>query len=78
MRAHPESKLDEYAKQAFRQNRNLPCEHCGSSMGHRSTCPLLNEGVANVIAAVSYVATKLYDIYTEADRIIARGWGVKL
>jgi len=74
----PESKLDEYAKQLQAQNNGGVCEYCLSSLGHKSNCPLLNEGVANVIAAVSYVATKLYDIYTEADRSIARGWGVKL
>ena len=37
--------LDEYAKQLFRQNQNLPCEHCKSALGHYSFCGLINREV---------------------------------
>jgi hypothetical protein len=74
MRPYADSKNDAYAIQQARQNQNLPCEHCHSTQGHLATCPLLNRGVAEVIAAISFVAVK----YSEAQQIIAHALGVKL
>ena len=37
---HYSGTFDEYAKQLLRQNQNLPCAHCGSSLGHTQHVPL--------------------------------------
>lgn len=38
--------LPEYARQMFRQNKGMTCEHCGSALGHTYMCPLLNREAA--------------------------------
>lgn len=43
---YPESKLDEYARQTLIQNGGGTCEHCGSTLGHLGTCPLINREAA--------------------------------
>ena len=37
----PEYRLDEYTRELQIQNAGGTCEHCGSSLGHRLTCPLI-------------------------------------
>ena len=43
---HYNEAFDEYARALLAQNNGMPCTHCGSSLGHRSTCALLNRDAA--------------------------------
>ena len=45
---HYSGTFDEYAKQLLRQNQNLPCAHCGSSLGHYARCPLISRDAAEL------------------------------
>ena len=71
--------FDEYAKQLLRQNQNLPCAHCGSSLGHRSTGALLNRDAAE-LASTQSIAERTIAVpeFSEQDRIQAHAMGVKL
>lgn len=44
-------KTDEYFTQIVKQNLGGLCDHCGSSAGHFSYCPLLNREAAEAKAA---------------------------
>jgi hypothetical protein len=67
----PHNSTDAYAHALEVQNNGGVCEHCNSALGHRSTCPLICRETAEAHSiALGNV--------TEADRIIARGWGVAL
>jgi len=76
---HYSGTFDEYAKQLLRQNQNLPCAHCGSSLGHRSTCALLNCDAAE-LASTQSIAERTIAVpeFSEQDRIQAHAMGVKL
>jgi hypothetical protein len=62
---------DAYAQELANQNEGLPCKHCSSRFGHYSVCPLICRETAEAHSVA------LGNV-TEADRIIARGWGVAL
>ena len=70
--------FDEYAKQLLRQNQNLPCTHCGSSLGHRSTCALLNRDAAE-LASTQPIAERTIAVpeFSTEDTLRLRAWGVK-
>jgi hypothetical protein len=76
---HYSGTFDEYAKQLLRQNQNLPCAHCGSSLGHRSTCALLNRDAAE-LASTQSIAERTIAVpeFSEQDRIQAHAMEVKL
>jgi len=61
--------FDAYAQAQRVQNAGGVCPHCGSSLGHRSTCPLINREVAE---ARNVIAGEL----STADSILLRGLGV--
>lgn len=63
--------IDAYAKALQTQNNGGVCEHCNSALGHFINCPLINREVAEARSVA------LGNV-TEADRIIAHGWGVAL
>ena len=63
---HYNESFDEYAKQLLRQNQNLPCAHCGSSLGHRSTCALLNRDAAE-LASTQPIAEPEYNELCPGD-----------
>jgi|ERR1700690_1483909 len=65
----PESKLDLYAEALIAQNAGGTCKHCESSLGHRSTCPLICRETAEAHSAVD-------NGVTEADSILLKGLGV--
>jgi len=71
--------FDEYAKQLLRQNQNLPCAHCGSSLGHYATCPLISRDAAE-LASTQPIAERTIAVpeFSEQDRIQAHAMGVKL
>ena len=70
--------FDEYAKQLLRQNQNLPCAHCGSSLGHRSTCALLNRDAAELASTQSITErTIAVPEFSTEDTLRLRAWGVK-
>ena len=70
--------FDEYAKQLLRQNQNLPCAHCGSSLGHYATCPLISRDAAE-LASTQPIAERTIAVpeFSEQDRIQAHAMGVK-
>ena len=74
---HYSGTFDEYAKQLLRQNQNLPCAHCGSSLGHRSTCAYRD---AAELASTQSIAERTIAVpeFSEQDRIQAHAMGVKL
>jgi hypothetical protein len=62
---------DAYAQELATQNAGGECRHCHSTSGHTFLCPLICRETAEAHSiALGNV--------TEADRIIARGWGVAL
>lgn len=69
MRAYTETSLDLYAEALIAQNNGGTCKHCGSALGHRSTCPLICRETAEAHGAVD-------NGLTEADGILLRGLGV--
>ena len=75
---HYNESFDEYAKQLLRQNQNLPCAHCGSSLGHRSTCALLNRDAAE-LASTQPIAERTIAVpeFSTEDTLRLRAWGVK-
>jgi len=76
---HYSGTFDEYAKQLLRQNQNLPCAHCGSSLGHYATCPLISRDAAE-LASTQPIAERTIAVpeFSEQDRIQAHAMGVKL
>jgi len=76
---HYSGTFDEYAKQLLRQNQNLPCTHCGSSLGHYATCPLISRDAAE-LASTQPIAERTIAVpeFSEQDRIQAHAMGVKL
>ena len=76
---HYNESFDEYAKQLLRQNQNLPCAHCGSSLGHYATCPLISRDAAE-LASTQPIAERTIAVpeFSEQDRIQAHAMGVKL
>ena len=67
----PLNGLDAYAEALQIQNNGGFCPHCNSALGHFSNCPLICRETAEAHSiALGNV--------TEADRIIAHGWGVAL
>ena len=75
---HYNESFDEYAKQLLRQNQNLPCAHCGSSLGHRSTCALLNRDAAE-LASTQPIAERTIAVpeFSTEDTLRLRAWVVK-
>jgi len=75
---HYNESFDEYAKQLLRQNQNLPCAHCGSSLGHYATCPLISRDAAE-LASTQPIAERTIAVpeFSEQDRIQAHAMGVK-
>ena len=67
----PLNSTDAYAQELQSQNEGKPCSSCGSRFGHYRECPLLCRETAEAHSVA------LGNV-TEADRIIARGWGVAL
>ena len=63
--------LDAYAEALQAQNEGGFCEHCNNISGHFRNCPLICRETAEAHSVA------LGNV-TEADRIIARGWGVAL
>ena len=63
--------FDAYAEALQTQNNGGVCSSCHSALGHYSRCPLIccETAEAHSIALGNV---------TEADRIIAHGWGVAL
>jgi len=76
---HCSGTFDEYAKQLLRQNQNLPCAHCGSSLGHYARCPLISRDAAE-LASTQPIAERTIAVpeFSEQDRIQAHAMGVKL
>ena len=76
---HYSGTFDEYAKQLLRQNQNLPCAHCGSSLGHYATCPLISRDAAE-LASTQPIAERTIAVpeFNEQDIIQAHAMGVKL
>jgi hypothetical protein len=76
---HYSGTFDEYAKQLLRQNQNLPCAHCGSSLGHYAMCPLISRDAAE-LASTQPIAERTIAVpeFSEQDRIQAHAMGVKL
>ena len=76
---HYSGTFDEYAKQLLRQNQNLPCAHCGSSLGHYARCPLISRDAAE-LASAQPIAERTIAVpeFSEQDRIQAHAMGVKL
>ena len=76
---HYNESFDEYAKQLLRQNQNLPCAHCGSSLGHYARCPLISRDAAE-LASTQPIAERTIAVpeFSEQDRIQAHAMGVKL
>ena len=70
--------LDEYARALLAQNNGMPCTHCGSSLGHRSWCALLNRDAAE-LASTQPIAERTIAVpeFSEQDRIQAHAMGVK-
>ena len=67
----PYNSTDAYSEALAAQNEGKACPHCSSRFGHYRECPLLCRSTAEAHSVA------LGNI-TEADRIIARGWGVAL
>ena len=62
---------DAYTQELANQNAGGFCQHCNSTSGHFKNCPLICRETAEAHSVA------LGNV-TEADRIIARGWGVAL
>jgi hypothetical protein len=75
---HYSGTFDEYAKQLLRQNQNLPCAHCGSSLGHYATCPLISRDAAE-LASTQPIAERTIAVpeFSTEDTLRLRAWGVK-
>ena len=73
---HYNGTFDEYAKQLLRQNQNLPCTHCGSSLGHYAMCPLISRDAAE-LASTQPIAERTIAVpeFSEQDRIQAHAMG---
>ena len=67
----PFNSTDAYADSLQTQNEGGFCEHCNSISGHFRNCPLICRETAE---AHSIALGKV----TDADRIMAHGWGVAL
>jgi len=76
---HYNEAFDEYARALLAQNNGMPCTHCGSSLGHRSTCALLNRDAAE-LASTQPIAERTIAVpeFSTEDRIQAHAMGVKL
>ena len=76
---HYSGTFDEYAKQLLRQNQNLPCAHCGSSLEHYARCPLISRDAAE-LASTQPIAERTIAVpeFSTEDRIQAHAMGVKL
>ena len=76
---HYNESFDEYARALLAQNNGMPCTHCGSSLGHRSTCALLNRDAAE-LASTQPIAERTIAVpeFSTEDTLRLRAWGVKL
>ena len=66
---HCNESFDEYARALLAQNNGMPCAHCGSSLGHRSTCALLNRDAAE-LASTQPIAEPEYNEAVARDKEI--------
>ena len=75
---HYNEAFDEYARALLAQNNGMPCTHCGSSLGHRSTCALLNRDAAE-LASTQPIAERTIAVpeFSTEDSLRLRAWGVK-
>jgi hypothetical protein len=75
---HYNEAFDEYARALLAQNNGMPCTHCGSSLGHRSTCALLNRDAAE-LASTQPIAERTIAVpeFSTEDTLRLRAWGVK-
>ena len=75
---HYNEAFDEYARALLAQNNGMPCTHCGSSLGHRSTCALLNRDAAE-LASTQPIAERTIAVpeFSAEDTLRLRAWGVK-
>ena len=75
---HYNESFDEYARALLAQNNGMPCAHCGSSLGHRSTCALLNRDAAE-LASTQPIAERTIAVpeFSTEDSLRLRAWGVK-
>ena len=75
---HYNEAFDEYARALLAQNNGMPCTHCGSSLGHRSWCALLNRDAAE-LASTQPIAERTIAVpeFSTEDTLRLRAWGVK-
>jgi len=74
---HYNEAFDEYARALLAQNNGMPCTHCGSSLGHRSTCALLNRDAAE-LSSTHPIAERTIAVpqFSTEDTLRLRAWGV--
>ena len=75
---HYNESFDEYAQAMLDQSQGIPCAHCGSSLGHYATCPLISRDAAE-LASTQPIAERTIAVpeFSTEDTLRLRAWGVK-